>query len=144
MSSSLSPMMIGAIGEEIGQGSGMLLGQGSVSGVWRSVVSCGNGGTVPRPCAATPLRAKRAPHEPLRRIVDSEVDEARPTDSFSASSCDWIADGAAELRRVGCDMSAGASRLDCPVDGDNVISDCCAVLALEAVLDDMAASVRLD
>ena len=143
MSSSLSPMMIGAIGEEIGQGSGMLLGQGSVTGVWRSVVSCGNGGTVPRLCAATPLRAKRDPHEPLRRIVDSEVDEALPTDSLSASSCDWIADGAAELRRVGGGMP-GASCCDCPADGDSVISDCCALLAPEAVFEDIASSVRLD
>ena len=77
-------MMIGAMGEEIGEGTGMLLGQGSVTGVWHSVASCGDGGTVPR--LWLDLLTTRDPHEPLRRLTDSEVEEALPTDWLSASS----------------------------------------------------------
>ena len=144
MSSSLSPITIGAMGEEIGKGTGWtlgVLGHGSVVGVWCSVASCGNCGTVPRLCALA-LRAKSDPHDPLGRPTESEVEEALPTDWLSASSCDWMADGAAELRRVGGGMP-GASWLDCPVDGDSVMSDCWTLLTPDVVFEDIASVVRL-
>ena len=135
MSSSLSPIMIGASGEEIGKG---ILGQGSVSGVWRSVASCGIGGTEPRLCTVPPLLAK-AP----RLLTDSEVEDAWPTLSVS-SFRDCATDGAAEVFERDHGRTRAAPWLEGPVLGDSVNSDGCALLAPDAVFDDIASLVRLD
>ena len=73
-----------------------------------------------------------------RRAADSDVDEALPTLSVS-SRRDWATDGTAELSRVGGGW-LGASRLLCPVLGDNA-NDCWALFAAEAVFEDMASTV---
>ena len=73
-----------------------------------------------------------------RRAVDPEVDDILPTLSVS-SRRDWATDGTAELSRVGGGM-LGASRLLCPVLGDNA-NDCRALFAAEAVFEDMASTV---
>ena len=74
-----------------------------------------------------------------RRAVDPDVDDALPMLSVS-SRRDWATDGTAELSLVGGGMPAGASRLLCPVLGDNA-NDCWALFAAEAVFEDMASTV---
>ena len=99
MSSSLSPITIGAMGEENDVDAGSVgtlgvLGLGSVLG--RSVASCGSGGTAPKLLElAFVFFATKVLNAPRLR-PDSEVEEALPTLSVS-SLRDWATDGAAEV-----------------------------------------------